>query len=357
VSDQSQAPGWPGLSPRWTTSAKSGVGTALSPSSRVWFTLSHGIFDEVYYPRADQACIRDMGLIVTDGEAFFSDEKRHARQAVELLAEGVPAYRVINTCNDGRYQITKEIVTDPRREAVLQQTRFVPLQGTLGTYHLYVLLAPHLANGGMDNTAWIGDYKGVPMLFAEREGVALALACSAPWLKRSAGFVGTSDGWQDLNQHKHMTWSYARADGGNVALTGEVDLKTSGGSFVIALGFGLNPAEAGQRVLASLLDGFDSARSIYLHEWQEWQRTLLAQAGGHGEDDGRDLYAISLAVLRTHESKHFPGGLIASLSIPWGASKGDDDLGGYHLAWPRYLVVWAGGLLGAGANRFAGGFL
>jgi len=38
------APGWPGISPRWTSSAKSGVGTTLSATNHVWFTLSHGIF-------------------------------------------------------------------------------------------------------------------------------------------------------------------------------------------------------------------------------------------------------------------------------------------------------------------------
>ena len=52
------APGWPGIPPRWTSSAKSGVATALSATSRVWFTLSHGILDEIYYPRVDQACTR-----------------------------------------------------------------------------------------------------------------------------------------------------------------------------------------------------------------------------------------------------------------------------------------------------------
>jgi glucoamylase len=38
--DIEQAPGNPGIPARWTSSAKSGVGTALNPSSRVWFTLS-----------------------------------------------------------------------------------------------------------------------------------------------------------------------------------------------------------------------------------------------------------------------------------------------------------------------------
>lgn len=45
--------------------------------------------------------------------------------------------------------------------------------------------------------------------------------------------------------------------------------------------------------------------------------------------------------------------MIASLSIPWGSSKGDDDLGGYHLVWPRDLVEIAGGFLAAGAAKDA----
>ena len=84
--------GWPGIPGRWTSSAKSGVGTALASTSHVWFTLSHGIFNEIYYPRIDQACIRDMGLIVTDGANFFSEEKRDAHSGVRWLADGVPAF-------------------------------------------------------------------------------------------------------------------------------------------------------------------------------------------------------------------------------------------------------------------------
>ena len=66
-----------------------------------------------------------------------------------------------------------------------------------------------------------------------------------------------------------------------------------------------------------------------------------------------DLYRASMAVLRTHESKDFLGGIIASLSIPWGFNKGDEDLGGYHLVWPRDLVETAGALLAAGASNDA----
>ncbi len=67
----------------------------------------------------------------------------------------------------------------------------------------------------------------------------------------------------------------------------------------------------------------------------------------------RPLHALSAAVLRMHESKRVEGGVIASLSIPWGFSKGDDDLGGYHLVWPRDLVETAGGFIAAGARQEA----
>jgi hypothetical protein len=170
------APGWPGLPARWTSSAKTGVGTAVSRDSRVWFTLSHGIVNEVYYPRVDHACTRDLGFIVTDGQAYFSEEQGDTRSETSQVVPGIPAYRVHNTATDQRYRIEKEILTDPWRDVVLQRVRFVPLAGTLVDFHLYVLLAPHLANAGAGNTGWVGNYKGTAMLFAERDHHALALA-------------------------------------------------------------------------------------------------------------------------------------------------------------------------------------
>jgi glucoamylase len=341
------APGWPGIEPRWTSSAKTGAGTALNLHSRVWFTLSHGILNEIYYPRVDQACIRDFGLIVTDGHGFFSEEKRHSTFQNTVIEPGVPVFELTNTCESGRYRIEKEVLTDPWRNVVLQRVRFVPRQGKLGDYHLYALLASHLANMGYGNTAWLGDYKGKPMLFAHREFCALALACSAPWLKRSVGFAGTSDGWKDLSQHFEMTWEYERAENGNVALTGEIDLAACDGEFILALAFGEIWAEAGQQALSSLLASYETIRKDYVFHWQHWQKTLKKLDAKPRE---KDLYRTSTAVLRTHESKDFLGGIIASLSIPWGFNKGDEDLGGYHLIWPRDLVESAGGLLAAGAH-------
>jgi glucoamylase len=340
------APGWPGIPPRWTSSAKTGAGTALNQHSKVWFTLSHGILNEVYFPRVDQACTRDLGFIVTDGKAFFSEEKRHCRFENKPFEPGIPAFELTNTEISGRYRIHKEVFTDPYRNVVLQKVRFEPLQGKLSDYHLYALLSPHLANCGHGNTGWVGDYKGMPMFFAEHDGTALALGSSAPWKKMSVGFVGNSDGWQDLSEHFQMEWEYERAENGNLACTGEIDLAACNGEFILALGFGARWSEAGQQVRSSLLEDYSELRQHYVFHWNNWQNTLIKLDEPKRE---YDLYRASTAVMRTHESKDFVGGVIASLSIPWGFNKGDEDLGGYHLVWPRDLVETAGALLAAGA--------
>jgi glucoamylase len=346
------APGWPGIPPRWTSSAKTGVGTALNRSSRVWFTTSHGILNEIYFPRVDTACTRDFGLLISDGTSFFSEEKRNCRFEFAAVEPGVPAYRLTNTELDGKYQIEKEIFADPHRNVILQKVRFIDLRTALPgqpnpDFHLYALLSPHLGNVGSNNTAWVGDYKGTPMLFAESpNGFALALACSAPWKKMAVGFAGHSDGWQDVSRTFHLTQEYQRAENGNVVLTGEIDMAACGGEFVLALGFGNIWAEAGELLRASLMDDYNALFRDYVSQWKNWQKMLMPL----DRQVENDLYRASTSVLRVHESKDFLGGVIASLSIPWGFDKGDEDLGGYHLVWPRDLVETAGGFLAAGAN-------
>jgi glucoamylase len=351
VIEEEFAPGWPGIPGRWTGSAKSGLGTAISRESRVWFTLSHGILNEVYYPRVDHACTRDLGFIVTDGLTYFSEEKRDTQSVTSQVEPGVPAYLIRNTATDGRYRIEKEVLTDPWRDVVLQRLRFVPLKGTLADYRLFVLLAPHLANRASDNTAWVGDYKRAPVLFAERDHHALALASTAPWLARSVGFVGFSDGWQQLQADNRLDRTYLRAENGNVAVTGEIDLQATNGAFVLALGFGPTAMEAGQHALFSLLEDFNETHIEYVRAWRAWHKRLERHAPS--QTGGRPISALSAAVLRMHESKSVEGGVIASLSIPWGFSKGDDDLGGYHLVWPRDLVETGGGFIAAGARQEA----
>ena len=145
-----------------------------------------------------------------------------------------------------------------------------------------------------------------------------------------------------LSEHFRLTWDYTRAENGNLALTGEIDLAACQGKFVLALGFGRNCWESGQQVLSSLLEDCDEIREHFVRQWRNWQESILPL---DREKREVDLYRTSMAVLRSHESKDFVGGVIASLSIPWGFNKGDEDLGGYHLVWPRDLVETAGALV------------
>ena len=192
------------------------------------------------------------------------------------IEPGIPVYKLTNTELQGRYRIEKEVFSDPYRNVVLQKIRFVPLQGTLADYRLYALLAPHLANCGRENTGWAGDYKGTPMLFAQRNDCSLAFACSTPWRKMAVGFAGFSDGWQDLSQHFQMTWDYTRAENGNVALTGEIDLAACNGEFTLALGFRRHLVRSRtSRPAPVLLEPYDELRDHYVWHWKNWQDSLL----------------------------------------------------------------------------------
>src|SRR6201996_4473254 len=263
-----------GIPPRWTSSAKSAVGTAARAESRVWFTISHGILNEIYAPRLDTACIRDFGFIVT-ADQYFSEEKRETHQTIEMIEDGVPAFRLVNTAVDGRYRITKTVFSDPVREVVLQQIQFEALQGALSDYQLHALVASHLINAGADNTGWCGNFKGCEMLFAEGRGTSLAVASSVPWLARSAGYVGGSDGWQSLSRGEGLRQDLTRAESGNVALSGTIDLAAQDGHAVLAIGFGNRPEEAALRTLLSVQQSMGPVLEHYCQSWREKQAELL----------------------------------------------------------------------------------
>ena len=189
------------------------------------------------------------------------------------------------------------------------------------------------------------------MLFAEGRGTVLAIASSVPWLARSAGYVGVSDGWQTLSRGEGLSPEYQRAEKGNVAISGTVDFATGNGRAVLAVGFGAQPEEAAFRALISLQQGVEPILKGFSAGWRDWQRSL-SLLDEQSNRTGLNRYRVSTSVLATHRDEA-SGAIIASLSIPWGFSKGDDDLGGYHLVWPRDLVEIAGGLLAAGDGDHA----
>ncbi len=337
--------GWPGIEPRWTSSSKDGVGTAYADASRVWFTISHGILNEVYYPTLDRPQIRDLQFLVTDGETFFHEEKRDLDNDITALAEETLGYRVVTSDPAGRYRIVKEIIADPVRACVLIRARIEAETTWRERLQVYVLLAPHIEVAGSGNSARRQQAAGKDVLVAWRAGTWLALGVSTRFLQTSCGYVGASDGWQDLRDNYRMDWSFPEALDGNVAVTGRIDPGPDM-EFTVGLAFGDRPHAATTALTQSLSVPFAAKRAAFLEQWRTVHHGV-ADLHRHTGDGGRLLRA-SHALLVAHEDKTFKGAFIAAASIPWGEAKGDEDLGGYHLVWTRDMVQSATALLACG---------
>jgi glucoamylase len=345
--ENSVAFGAPGIEPRWTSSAKEGVGTAYHTGCRVWFTLSHGIVNEIYYPHVDKPNTRDFQFLISDGETFCHEEKRDLNHLVEYPERDCLFYRLTNSEPGGRYRVVKQVLADPHRSVLLVHTKLEVMDEALrGKLRLYALLAPHLGGFGAGNSGWCSEIDDNKLLHAQRQNVHLLTASSSGFSRRSVGYVGFSDGWQDLTNNFKMDWEFQSAENGNIALTGEIDLPDNG-EFTIAVAFGRSYQSAATKLFQSLAEPFESKRDGYV---RQWQRAVVDPKFDFSSDtcDAGGMYRLSRCVLLTHEDKVFQGAMVASMSIPWGETKGDQDLGGYHLVWTRDLVHSATALLATG---------
>ena len=339
------APGAPGIAPRWTHSAKDVIGAAYSTSSRVWFTVSDRVISEVYYPTLDRPQIRDLQFLVTDGESFLHDAHRNLESTIEYLGEHGLGVRIVNADRQGRYRIVIEVISDPHQACVLLDTRLEGEPVFIQRLRVYALLAPHLEVGGWGNNGNVARIAGREFLTANKNGSWLAMAATVPFVRRSCGYVGATDGWQDLASHFKISAEYAAASDGNIALIGEIDL-SCGNRFTLGLAFGNTLHHAVTTLFQSLGTPFGEQRTRFLEQWERVCRKLHPLEKFSG-DKGM-LYRRSRELILAHEDKNYSGAMIASLSIPWGEAKGDEDLGGYHLVWTRDMVNSATGLLAAG---------
>lgn len=339
------APGGPGIPPRWTGGAKDAVGTAYAVSSRVWYTVANGVVTEVYYPTIDTPQIRDIQYLVSDGETFFHDERRNMRSQMDCVDTAALGFKITNSDPEGRYTIEKQIIGDPHLTCLLIHTRFNVAPEWQGRLHLYVLCAPHLQIGGMHNNGEVVEARGRRLLMAYRDRVYLAIAAGLPFSRLSCGYVGVNDGWTDLAHNFRMDWTYDSALDGNIALTAEIDL-ARGTEFTLGIGFGHSRHSASAMVYQSLSIPFDASLRSFNSQWERTSKryVVLDRIAEHDST----LFERSVNLLLTHEDKLYPGAMIASLSIPWGEDKGDDDLGGYHLVWTRDMVMGASALMAVG---------
>lgn len=333
------APGAPGIAPSWTSSDKDLVGTAIG-SSRVWFTLGHGILNEVYHPRIDIPQIRDLGFIVADDAGFWVELKRGGDYTLSVPAPGMPLPLV--THRHPRFVLSLRVCPDATRDVLLID---LTLEAEAGL-RVYVLLAPHLGGTGRDNRAEATRHHGRGVLWAEQGPFGLALLARTAEGEdamgaASAGYVGVSDGWQDFAANGRMAWHYAEAGPGNVALMAEVSPRST-----LALGLAASRQAAATLARAALMQSFDAVFEQQAAAWGDWHQGCEPALAGDLPQDLCDEFACSAQVLKTHSDKTFLGAMVASLSVPWGNC--GEERGGYHLVWPRDLVESAQALLALG---------
>jgi glucoamylase len=349
LDDDGPAFGSPGVEPRWTSSEKDAVATAYAASSRVWFTVSHGTLNEIYYPTIDRPQTRDMELLFSDGETFCHEEKRDFNYAFEYINVCAPAVRVTATDLQGRYTVTKEFISDPHHPVVLVNVKVSGDEKVLSRLKCYALLAPHLNGGGAGNSARSIDVAGQRCVLAWKGNTSLAMGADCGFTRSSCGYVGTSDGFQNLSREMHMSWQFGQALDGNIAVTGEIDVARHR-EFTIALSFGDGHHSAIAQMMQTLATPYAEHQERFV---AQWRRSAFPPGLADVSTDDGELMRISQNVLLTHEDKTYSGAFIASASIPWGASKGDSDLGGYHLVWTRDMVETASALLACGRTDTA----
>jgi glucoamylase len=316
----------------WTSGGKDLVMTALS-TTRVWATMSLGIFTEVYWPAVDQPQVKDFGFLI-GGAGWWREVKRVDNFTVSTPDPALMLPTIVHTDTDPAqgYQLTLRPVVDPDRDALLTA---YDLQGS--GVRLYPLLAPHLGicqftdqslwpTLGADNQARVDAADNA--LYASGSGRSLCLLAVPGFTRAGVGYVGYSDGWTDFNNNQSMTLTYTQAGPGVVALTGELPA----GSGLLALGFGDSEDAARAAAQASLDAGYDATAAKFTQGWQAWIAGLTLPVPAVPAQLA-DALRQSAVVLRTHADHSTAGAYVAGLAIPWGNDA--NDPGGYHMAWCR----------------------
>jgi glucoamylase len=319
--------------PTWASARKDMVGTSLG-SSRLWFTVAEGIVTEVYWPRIDIPQIKDLGFIIADDRGFWVEVRRLLDYRVTLPSPGVPAIEIEH--RHARFVFTLRVCPSQRRDVLLIRYRLV------GDASLrpYALLATRLGGDAVNNTASVGSFAGRSLLWAEQGPFGLALAAvgadgADAWRRLSVGCSEASDGWSDFDRNGRMTWQYATAGPGAVALTGELPAEAT-----LALGLSTSKEAAATLAVSNLMEDFSVVWDEQCARWKDWLSESRRPAV---RDDIDRALALSATVLKVHQDRTFCGATVASLSVPWGDSS--QSRGGYHLVWPRDLVETAGALI------------
>ncbi len=360
------APGAPGSASHWSYSGKTGIGTSYEQYtqgqyqdsgstgniSKVWFSLAQGILTETMFGLIHEAQIQEAQFYVK-GDNFLHQEKTDTLSHIDYLhkdAQGRPlslAYKIVNRDKEGRYEIEKHIFTDPDTNSLMMKVTFRALADNLTPY-LYI--NPHMANTGPGDKAW----QEGNTWFAADGKTHLAVRTNASIVNSTVGFEGTSDGLNELTTSGKLNNHYTSTGetSGNIAITLQLPTLKKGetGEWQFVLGFGNSKEESLAASTQTLNTGAQKVLANFNGEgdaigWEDYLASLpaLETLSKESTDNGKLLYASAL-VLKAQEDKTYAGGVIASLSNPWGDSaSADKSQTGYKAVWPRdfYQVTMA----------------
>ncbi|HEU5227428.1 MAG TPA: carbohydrate-binding protein, partial [Ktedonobacteraceae bacterium] len=206
---------------------------------------------------------------------------------------------------------------------------------------------------------------------------ASALAASFPYQAgmTSSGFVGQNDGWTDIKgtsncgsgscPDRTMSFTYSAANNGNTAQTGLLDLSNGGTintqtatsvSFNLVLSFGQtgsgnSAAVNAEQTLNGTLGDTSNMLNTYVSQWNSFDNSLKTPPAVGSttaiQQARQQEYYLAANVLKTSQDKQ-TGAMVAGLGVPWGASNGDGNAGGYHLVWERDMYEFSSALIVAG---------
>ncbi|HEX8662290.1 MAG TPA: glucan 1,4-alpha-glucosidase, partial [Brevundimonas sp.] len=298
------------------------------------------------------------GLSVEGTDTTSHTEYLHTDEQGRPLS---PAYRVVTTDKQSRYEIEKRIYTDPDSQSLVIRTSIRALEGDITPY---LLLEPHMANTGIGDRGDVEDaggegelasmnLTGFGALHASEGDVHLTLLGLGRFTARSVGFVGQSDGLTDLADRRlDQSYSATGDNTGNIMLTGALPSIREGqaASHDFVVGFGSTRDEATSAALVPFVADLDEVLARFNGEgdrvgWEDYLASLadLPRIAEQSMDGGKLAYASAL-MLKVQEDRTHAGALIASLSNPWGDTvDATESSTGYKAVWPRdfYQVAMA----------------
>jgi len=358
------APDAPGAVPTWSNAQKVGIGTSFEAydangqysddgptgvTSKVWFSLGKDRITEVMWGLIHEAQIREIRFVVVGPEGIIEPTGFGSGPLLDADERPMaPATALGLRGPDGSYRLLVAVLTDPDRQTLVSKVQLISERDGL---KVFALIDPAMGNTGSGDRAELNE--GV---LTAREGDfhLAAIWSSEKPLRQMVGYVGVSDGINDLSDGV-LDDFYASANvPGNVALVSEVPLSDNGVA-TLYIGFGNSADKALAEAEGSRVVGVQALLTQYWQGWADYLDTLeylptLAEASS----DGGKLAYMSAINLKVMEDKTHAGALIASLSNPWGdTALAETPQTGYKAVWPRDFFQVASAFLAMGDEATA----